>query len=104
MKLASAARSSTLLVLALAWPALGAHAAGTTPGVVEGVLTQVQASFVQVDHQHTFQFNPATARCFDFRGDAMTCATLVGIGYADRARITLRGDTVLRIDVLELQQ
>ena len=30
--------------------------------------------------------------------------TLVGIGYADRARITVRGTDVQRIDILELQQ
>ena len=34
----------------------------------------------------------------------MTCATLVGIGYADSARITLVGDTVVRLEVLELHQ
>lgn len=97
------ATSSRLLLLALAWPALSALAAGA-PGVVEGRLTQVQATFIQLDHQQTYSFDPANAQCFDFRGDAMTCETLVGIGYADRARVTLRGTTVQRIDVLELQQ
>jgi hypothetical protein len=90
-------------LLALAWPALHALAAGT-PAVLEGRLTQVTMTFVQVDHDRTYQFNPAVARCFDFRGDAMTCETLVGIGYADRARITLRGTDVQRIDIVELQQ
>jgi len=59
---------------------------------------------VQVDHSRVYQFNPALARCFDFRGDALTCDTLVGIGYVDRARITLLGTAVQRIDILELQQ
>lgn len=91
------------LLLALAWPALHALAAGA-PGVVEGRLTQITATVVQVDHGLTYQFNPAVAQCFDFRGDALTCDTLVGIGYVDRARVTLRGTDVLRIDIVELQQ
>jgi hypothetical protein len=102
MKLTNAARFSGLL-LALAWPALHALAAGA-PGVVEGRLTQITTSFVQVDHGHTYTFNPALAQCFDFRGDALTCDTLVGIGYVDRARVTLRGTDVQRIDIVELQQ
>ena len=96
------ARFSAVL-LALAWPAMHALAAGT-PGVVEGRLTQVTASWVQVDHDRTYQFNPAIARCFDFRGDAMSCDTLVGIGYVDRARVSLRGSDVVRVDIVELQQ
>lgn len=102
MNFSAATRLPTLL-LALALPALYASAAGA-PGVVEGRLTRVTASEVQVDHGTTYQFDPVSARCFDFRGDAMTCGTLVGIGYADRARITLRGTVVQRIDILELQQ
>jgi hypothetical protein len=97
------APSSSLLLLALAWPAVSGLAAGA-PSVVEGVLTQVQATFIQLDHQRTYSFDPRNAQCFDFRGDAMTCETLVDIGYADRARVTLRGTNVQRIDVLELQQ
>jgi hypothetical protein len=102
MRSTVAARFASLL-LALAHPALQAGAAGA-PGVVEGTLTRVTGSFVQVDHAQTYQFDPASAECFDFRGDAMTCDTLVGIGYADRARVTLRGAVVQRIDILELQQ
>jgi hypothetical protein len=102
MKLTVAARLSGSL-LALAWPALCALAAGV-PSVLEGRLTQVTSSFVQLDHARTYQFNPSVARCFDFRGDALTCDTLVGIGYVDHARVTLRGADVLRIDIIELQQ
>jgi len=97
-----AARFSGSL-LALAWPALHAFGAGA-PGVVEGRLTQITASEVQIDHNRTYQFNPAVAQCFDFRGAAMPCKTLVGIGYVDRARVTLRGTNVQRIDIVELQQ
>ena len=102
MKHTVAARFSAPL-LALAWPALHVFAAGA-PDVVEGRLTQVTSSFVQIDHDRTYQFNPAIAQCFDFRGDALTCDTLVGIGYVDRARVTLRGANVQRIDIVELQQ
>ena len=102
MKFTVAARLSSLL-LALACTVPQAFAAGA-PGVVEGRLTQVTATFVQVDHDQTYQFDPVSAQCFDFRGDAMTCGTLVGIGYADRVRITVRGTVVQRIDILELQQ
>lgn len=102
MKLTVAARFAGSL-LALAYPALHVFAAGA-PGVIEGRLTQVTANFVQVDHDRTYQFNPGLAQCFDFRGDAFTCETLVGIGYVDRARVTLRGTNVLRIDIIELQQ
>jgi hypothetical protein len=34
----------------------------------------------------------------------MTCDTLVGIGYVDRARVALLGANVVRIDIVELQQ
>jgi hypothetical protein len=101
MKLTVARFSGLLMALAL--PALHVFAAGA-PGVVEGRLTQVTSTIVQVDHDKIYQFNPAIARCFDFRGDATTCETLVGIGYVDRARVTLRGTDVQRIDIIELQQ
>ena len=91
------------LLLALAWPALQALAAGA-PGVIEGRLTRVTASFIQLDHDRTYLFNPAVAECFDFRGDAMPCDTLVAIGYADRARVIVRGANVQRIEIVELQQ
>jgi hypothetical protein len=102
MKLTVAARFSSPL-LALAWPALHAFAADA-PGVFEGRLTRVTTNFVQVDHDRTYQFNPALVQCFDFRGDALPCATLVNVGYVDRARITVRGTDVKRIEIVELQQ
>ena len=103
MKLTTVVTRICSALLALAWPALHTFAAGA-PGLIEGRLTQVTTSWVQVDHDRTYQFNPAVARCFDFRGDAMSCNTLVGIGYVDRARVGLRGNDVVRIDIVELQQ
>ncbi|HXS91457.1 MAG TPA: hypothetical protein VN705_19020 [Steroidobacteraceae bacterium] len=102
MKSSASTRLYSLL-LAAVLPLLDASAAGA-PGVVEGTITRVTTDEVQVDHSRVYQFNPALARCFDFRGDALTCDTLVGIGYVDRARITLLGTAVQRIDILELQQ
>ncbi|HEY7639392.1 MAG TPA: hypothetical protein VH814_06680 [Steroidobacteraceae bacterium] len=102
MKLSASTRLYSLL-LAAVLPLLDASAAGT-PGVVEGTLTRINASEVQVDHDQVYLFDPARAHCFDFRGDALPCDTLIGIGYVDRARITLLGTAVQRIDILELQQ
>lgn len=102
MKIAVAARFLGPL-LALSWPALHALAAGA-PAVIEGRLTRVTTNFVQVDHDRTYQFNPALAQCFDFRGDSLPCETLVNVGYVDRARITVRGADVKRIEIVELQQ
>jgi hypothetical protein len=100
MKLTVAARFYGSLLALAACHALAAGA----PGVVEGRLTRVTPSFVQVDHDRAYPFNPAVAQCFDFRGDVLTCDTLVGIGYVDRARVTLRGTDVVRIDIVDLQQ
>ena len=99
MKLTAPLLSGLLLALT----ALFTLAAGV-PSVMEGRLTQVTLTFVQLDHGRTYTFNPGLARCFDFRGDALTCDTLVGIGYVDRARVTVRGTDVQRIDIIELQQ
>jgi hypothetical protein len=102
MKSSTSARLYSLL-LAAVLPLLDASAAGA-PGLVEGTITRVTTSEVQLDHDRVYQFNPALARCFDFRGDELTCDTLVGIGYVDRARITLLGTAVQRIDIVDLQQ
>jgi len=37
-------------------------------------------------------------------GPRTTCGTLAGIGYIDKARITLRNGVAVRIEVLELRQ
>jgi hypothetical protein len=34
----------------------------------------------------------------------MTCGTLAGVGYIDKARVTIRNGIAMRIEVLELQQ
>jgi hypothetical protein len=108
---------STLLSL------LAAVAAAQTPGmstpkqrifgpapVVAGTLVgrlRLSRTEAVVDEQHRFKFDPERTACFTYRGDeayATTCATLVGIGYADKARLTVAGDKVTRLDILELYQ
>jgi hypothetical protein len=83
-----------------------AHAAAAAEGsqVLEGRMSQLTGTQVTIDDTYSFRFDPATAQCFDFRGSATTCDTLIGIGYAQRARLTISGDTAVRIDLLELQQ
>lgn len=86
--------------LAASMPSLGAE----PPQVFTGRLSVVSARHIEVDRTHRFPFQPGSAECFDTHGNRMTCQTLVGIGYADRARITLTGGQVRRIDLLDLQQ
>ncbi len=34
----------------------------------------------------------------------MTCGTLAGVGYIDKAKVTIRNGIAMRVEVLELQQ
>lgn len=72
--------------------------------IVEGRLTQIGVEHVTVDGQRTYAIDPQRTECFDFRNDRTTCGTLALIGYADKARLTVVGTLVKRIDLLELQQ
>lgn len=78
--------------------------AADNPGSLQGRITQITAKSVIVDRVHIFKLDLAKAKCFDIGGRPITCETLVGIGYADKARVTVLADTVQRIDILELQQ
>ncbi len=60
--------------------------------------------FVTIDGKQTFQLDPVQAKCFTPGGDKMTCETLAGVGNVEKARVTVMGDLVQRIDVLALQQ
>jgi hypothetical protein len=78
----------------------------STTGALEGRLRLSRTQAV-LDETRTYKFDPEKAQCFIARGrDSLptTCATLVGVGYADRARVTVVGDSVVRLDILELQQ
>lgn len=94
---------STKLAAVLLVAAAGAQT-GNAAEVIEGNLSQVTDKSITIDSAKTYKFDPAKAECFDFRKDRMTCATLVAIGYADKARVTFVGDAIQRIDILELQQ
>jgi hypothetical protein len=72
--------------------------------VFTGRLSLINGKEVVLDSKQSFAFNPRNAVCIDFRGDALTCETLVGIGYADKVNITLVAGVVKRIHILELQQ
>jgi hypothetical protein len=72
--------------------------------VVEGRLTQITVDHVIVDSARTYAIDPEHTECFDFRSQRTTCETLALIGYADKARLSVVGTVVKRIDLLELQQ
>jgi hypothetical protein len=81
-------------------------AAPVSSPAVEGWLRLFPTEAI-LNKQYHYKFDPKRAQCFTARGEQRiptTCETLLGIGYADRARLTLSGDEVVRIDVLELQQ
>lgn len=71
---------------------------------VVGRLAQATDRTATIEGVGTFKFDPARAQCFDHRKVSMTCATLVAVGYADKVRVTIVGDTVTRVDIIELQQ
>jgi hypothetical protein len=75
-------------------------------GTLEGRLRLSRTEAV-LNEVRTFKFDPEKAQCFIARGIQSfqtTCVTLVGVGYADKARVTVVGDTVVRLEILELQQ
>jgi hypothetical protein len=71
---------------------------------VTGRLLQVTQTYATIENLKSFRFNPLIAKCYDTQGYSLTCATLLGMGYAERVRLTLSGDSVQRIDILDLQQ
>jgi hypothetical protein len=90
-------------MLCLSLTPFTSYGAEPTTNVIEGRLL-VTAQSVEINRVQRVKFEPARAQCFDHRGSSMTCATLVSIGYADMARVTVRGDTVARIDIISLAQ
>lgn len=70
----------------------------------EGRLSRITATHVTVDGLRTYKIDSDT-RCYDAREVALTCGTLAGVGYADRARLSITADgTVRRLDIILLQQ
>lgn len=100
-------RTSLYMMAALALVLAGTAPVSLTAEathVVEGRLTQITTTLVTVDSNRTYAIDPENTECFDFRNDRTTCGTLALIGYADKARLTLIGTLVKRIDLLVLQQ
>ena len=91
-----------LLAGTIVYPTIAA--AANTSGIIEGRITQITGKSVIVDRVHIFKLDLSKAKCFAVGGMQITCETLVGIGYADKARVAVLADTVQRIDILELQQ
>lgn len=95
--------AAALCTLTAGHLANAADAANTLEPVV-GRLAQATDRTVTIDGVGTFKFDPGRAQCFDHHKVRLTCATLVAVGYADKVSVTIAGDTVTRIDIIELQQ
>lgn len=78
--------------------------AAEAPALTAVRLALITNDSVVVDDGPTLLFDPIAAQCFDHMGVRMTCATLVAVGYADQANVTVSGNTVTRIDVVRMQQ
>lgn len=95
--------AAVLCTLAAAHLANAADPASAGEPVV-GRLAQATDRTVTIEGVGTFKFDPVRAQCFDHHKVTLTCATLVAVGYADKVSVTIAGDTVTRIDIIELQQ
>jgi hypothetical protein len=82
--------------------------AQTGTQIVQGRLAHITSRQLTLELAHDdireFKFDLAKAKCFDFRKDPMSCQTLIGVGYANKARITLVDGVIQRVDIIELQQ
>lgn len=96
-----------LTALALIVTALWAHSASPAQStqVVEARIVRITTTLVTLEGiGEDFKLDAKNAQCFDEYGNKLTCATLAGIGYVDKARVTIAGDVVQRIDIIDLQQ
>lgn len=71
---------------------------------LQGHVTQITSNLVTFEDGRTFKLDLKQSQCFTPRGYKITCETLVAVGYADKAKITIMGNTVQRIDLLDLKQ
>lgn len=70
-------------------------------GALEGEIS-INATHVTIAGRE-YKWSSQT-ECRDDRQVKLTCRTLAAVGYADRARVVIAGDKVIRIDILILQQ
>lgn len=75
-----------------------------SPYTYEGVLSKITTTMIVMDANKEFRFDSRSAQCRDFRGDKITCETLIAVGYANKARLTLESGMVRKVEILELQQ
>lgn len=84
------------LVLA-SWPSWAA------PRTVEGPV-EITSRSVTVIGGETFLLSPGFATECQDGPRSCDMQTLAGVGYVQKARLTVDGDKVLRLDILELLQ
>lgn len=100
---------ASLIGIALASPF---YASAWADSEIVGVVPKITTKFVEIDgasyplmrgdSQEMRRSSPDVTECWSrYR---TTCGTLAGIGFIDRARVTVRNGYAVRIEVLELKQ
>lgn len=100
-----------LKILFSAWALCGACLAWADSEVV-GYVSKITTDYVEIRGESFPLFNggsndmraryPAATECW--AKERTTCGTLAGVGYIDKARVTLRNGVAIRIQVLEMRQ
>ena len=82
--------------------------------VITGYVPHINARELFVNGKSYRMWNPGqenvrptttgATECWVKGTTRVTCGTLIGVGYADKARVTVRDGWVIRVDVLDLQQ
>jgi hypothetical protein len=96
----------------VSWMGLGAGHALAANGVIEGYVPKITVKQVEIEGRvyplvrgHSEDMKSTAGReteCWaQYR---TTCGTLAGVGYIDKARVTIRNGYAMKIEVLELQQ
>lgn len=95
----------TLLLTALSIGMIGNSVAAT----FDALVTEIGKDFIVIKHQGKMKkyqlsnlFYPSTK--YYANGQETTFETLYGVGHIDKARITVNGDKVIRLEVIELYQ
>ena len=91
-----------LAVTAIACP-ISAEAAPSMLALY-GRISVLAKDHIVFNDDRTIKFVPAETLCFDAQNQKLTCETLIGVGYVDKARIVLRGGVVRAIHIIDLQQ
>lgn len=92
---------STILTILVAVSTLSVPAAWGE--AIEGELQKITREYVTVNGK-SFSLAYSGAQCRDETGTRLTCDTLIGVGYADRVRVTISGGVAIKVDVLKMSQ